>query len=244
MSDRRFPLPPAEMIQSVGGGDYDATGQHFFDLFTKHCGLSQTTRVLDVGSGCGRLAIPLTRHLSPETEYHGIDVVLPMVEWCRKNITPRAPNFHFHHADLSNTLYNEGTGTAATYRFPFDDESFDFVYLTSVFTHLNPADAKNYLNEIRRVLAPKGRAFMTFYLLNETYEANRKDGTAKVTFDHGEHPYWVNDPAVPEAISAYDETFALRMIRQAGLKISLVAYGGWNNCRGWSFQDAVVAWCD
>lgn len=239
-----IPLPPHEFIMSVGGSDYHATGKHFFDLFMAHVRPSRNATVLDVGAGCGRLAVPLTTYLNPTAKYHGIDIEKPMVDWCSKEITSRYSNFKFHHADLSNTLYT-GNGTkaaqASDYKFPFDADTVDFTYLTSVFTHLNPNDTKNYLAEIERVLKPGGQVFMTFYILNDQYRRSRAKGTSRVTFDHGESPYWVNDPAVPEAVCGYDETYLFDAIRSAGLTIRTVSYGGWDNSGGWSFQDVVLA---
>jgi len=120
------------------------------------------------------------------------------------------------------------------------NETFDFAFATSVFTHLNSEDSDNYLREIRRVLKPSGKAFVTFYLINQTYKKYREVGLAKVTFDHGQSPYWVHDPSVPEAVSAYDEAYAFEMIRNSGLDIVTVSYGGWIQCKGWTFQDCLV----
>ncbi len=236
-----IPMPPNDFIQAVGGGDFQAIGQHFFQIFVNHVGVKPDHNVLDVGSGCGRLAIPLTTYLAPSAEYHGVDIVKAMVEWCQENITSRFPNFKFHHAELTNTLYSKGGASASQYKFPFPDQKFDFVFLTSVFTHLNPEDADNYLKEIQRVLKPDARVLMSFYLMTGEYARNRKKKRAHVTFDHGQHPYWVNDPKVPEAVSAYDEAYILEKIRSAGLSIDAVYYGGWNGHRGMSFQDIIVA---
>lgn len=164
-----------------------------------------------------------------------------MVEWCENNIASRFPNFRFHHAQLANTLYSKGGERASQYRFPFPDGKFDFVFLTSVFTHLNPEDTDNYLKEIKRVLKPDARVLMSFYLMTDEYAANRKQKRALVTFEHGSHPYWVNDPKVPEAVSAYDETYILGKIREAGLSVDAVYYGGWNAHKGLSFQDIILA---
>jgi ubiquinone/menaquinone biosynthesis C-methylase UbiE len=98
--------PPREFISAVSGGDFDdfdEIGQHLFDLIRGRCNVKPSDHILDIGSGCGRVAIPFTSYLSGG-KYDGFDVVLPMVEWCREYITSRYPNFLFNHADLSNTL--------------------------------------------------------------------------------------------------------------------------------------------
>ena len=53
--------------------------------------------------------------------------------------------FRFQQIDVSTELYNkEGRYQASEYRFPFPDDSFDFVMLGSVFTHMLPEDVANY----------------------------------------------------------------------------------------------------
>lgn len=236
-----IPLPPPHFILDVGGGDFHKIGEHIVDMFKNETTLQPTSRVLDIGSGCGRVAVPLTRFLSPRTIYHGVDIVRPMVEWCTQNITSRFPNFHFHHADLANTRYPGGASKASSYRFSFADDSFDFIFLTSVFTHLNPVDTSNYLAEICRMLSSGGQVFMTFFILTDEYRRNRTKNLAKITFDYGESPYWINDPAVPEAVSAYEEAYVLSEVRSTGLYIDNVSYGHWNLNRGWTFQDVILA---
>ena len=155
--------------------DFRAAGDEFRELLVSLGGLRPDDDVLDVGSGVGRIAVGLTDWL--RGRYEGIDVVRRGVEWCQQAITPRYPNFHFQVADLYNRHYNPvGRVPASDYRFPFEDQSFDFVVLTSVFTHLLPADRDNYISEIARVLRPKGRCFATFFLLNEEARQSLRDG--------------------------------------------------------------------
>lgn len=81
-----------------------------------------------------------------------------------KNITPKYPNFNFQLADIYNKMYNpQGKYKASDYKFPYANETFDFVFLTSVFTHLLPQDMERYLSEIARVLKKNGRCFITFF---------------------------------------------------------------------------------
>jgi hypothetical protein len=70
-------------------------------------------------------------------------------EWCQGNISSKYPNFRFQLADVYNTEYNPGgTHRASEYESPYEDESFDFVILTSAFTHMLPEEVSNYLSEI------------------------------------------------------------------------------------------------
>lgn len=65
--------------------------------------------MLDVGSGIGRMARPLTKFLTSGS-YVGIDIVPRGIEWCQRHITSRYPNFTFQHADVYNKEYNPTGG--------------------------------------------------------------------------------------------------------------------------------------
>lgn len=134
----------------------------------KKIGKYRSVRVgLHAGCGIGRMAVPLTGYLSAEGSYEGFDIVPEGVRWCQENITPKYPNFRFQIADVHNDRYHpEGSQKASEYRFPYADGSFDFVFLTSVFTHMLPQDMENYLSEISRILRSGGRCLITFFLLN------------------------------------------------------------------------------
>jgi SAM-dependent methyltransferase len=230
--DITFPVPPQEFINLVGGGDFHAIGEHFMMIFQEHCGLAPEATVLDIGCGCGRMAIPLARYLEPGAVYHGFDVVLPMVEWCRAHLTPARPNFHFHHAALKNTLYSAQGGEAAEYRFPFADGSFDFTLATSVFTHLLPSGMRRYCREMARALKPGGKALTTWFLLHRD--------NASWGHDHTPGQCRVMDPANPEAVVAFEETFVKEELRDAGLELAWISHGSWSGARGLSYQDLVL----
>jgi SAM-dependent methyltransferase len=133
-------LPPESLI-FVGQGDFIEIGQIFKAYFIELANLQRTDKVLDVGCGIGRMAIPLTKYLSKEGGYWGFDIVKSGIDWCQSHISPRFNNFHFQHSDVYNSHYNPtGKVRAQNFRFPFNEESFDFVFLTSVFTHMLPSD--------------------------------------------------------------------------------------------------------
>ena len=137
--NRFLPIPPSEK-NFVGDGDFLAVGIEFLQWFVRLGELKPQERVLDIGSGIGRMALPLTQYLDGGT-YDGVDVSAEGVAWCNHNIATHYGNFRFQHLDLAHPLYNP-TGTMRTVevRLPFEDASFDFIFLTSVVTHLTAAE--------------------------------------------------------------------------------------------------------
>lgn len=245
LSGKRDKLtPPSKMIDSIGSGDFKKIGEAFFSHFKNLCDLKPNEKILDVGSGSGRMAVPLTKYLSNEGFYEGFDITPKEVKWCQKNITPNYPNFRFQLADVYNKMYNpQGKFKASDYRFPYANESFDFILLTSVFTHLHPPDMEQYLSEIARVLKKNGRCFITFFLLNkeslELIDAKKSDRDFK--FDFGK--YRIEKEEIPEFAVAYDETFIKELFRKYNLEIKLpIYYGSWcERSHPVDYQDIVVA---
>lgn len=242
-------IPPTRMI-FVGHGDFRAIGFEFLRYFVEFGGLTPDEDVLDVGSGIGRMALPLANYLK-RGSYRGFDTVESGVEWCRKNITAKHPNFQFDHADIYNKMYNpKGQYAASEYRFPYDDRSFDFVILTSVFTHLLPTDARHYISEISRVLRPGGRVLGTWFLLNDESRALIASGQTKRPIAHpfdaeGVQPgqVTVQNPQVPEGAVAYDEALVRSMFAGVGMDVvEPIRWGSWCGRREFvSYQDLLIA---
>lgn len=137
VAERQRQMLPPQTMRFIGGGDFKAIGQQYCNFFIKDGGLKPNDRVLDVGCGIGRMAIPLTSYLSAKGEYQGFDIVKKGILWCQENITPKYPNFYFVHADIHNKEYNaEATVQASNFCFPYESNSFDFIFLTSVFSHM------------------------------------------------------------------------------------------------------------
>ena len=238
-------LPPL-WLRDVGPDDFEKAGKEFLDLFIRLGNLQSDERVLDIGCGCGRVALPLTEHLSQTGTYVGMDVTAKPVMWCQKNITPQYPNFQFYHMDLYNKRYNpNGRSLAKDYTFPFDNESFDFIFLTSVFTHLLPADTENYLNQISRLLSQNGRAFITFFLLNDIQQTLASQRKNSIKFIFGSGPYRMRDESIPESAVAYDEVYLRKLLTQCGLEIlGPIHYGTWSGrTDGLSYQDILMVQC-
>jgi ubiquinone/menaquinone biosynthesis C-methylase UbiE len=237
-------IPPKRMI-FVGDGDFEQIGQDFKDYFIELANLQPKNRVLDVGCGIGRMAIPLTNYLSKEGEYWGFDIVKEGINWCQSRISSKFQNFHFQHCDIYSKCYNpNGKVRALDFQFPFKDDSFDFVFLTSVFTHMLPKDLENYLSEISRVLKQGGRCFITFFLLNEESTNLIHAGRSTLNFKYKIEGCLTVDDKKPESAIAYNEDFIKGLFGNYKLKIIQPIHYGWWCKRDTflnSYQDIIVA---
>ncbi len=121
-------IPPPELVQYVGG-DFEEVGKEFMQYFIEIGNVKPNETVLDIGCGIGRMAVPLMDYLNDDGTYYGFDLFTKGITWCKNNISTRRNNFHFEHVDIYNQFYNpDGKEDASQYKFPYEDESFDFIF--------------------------------------------------------------------------------------------------------------------
>ncbi len=225
--NRKDLVPPKGMIYT-GRGDYKKGGEGTFVHFRQYGDINPKSRILDIGSGIGRMAVPFTTFLDKDGEYKGFDIVKHGVDWCAKNITSRFPNFQFKHIALRNDLYNLGTDEKASkLTFPYPDNYFDFVFLTSVFTHMLPEDMEHYINEIKRVLKSGKKCFATFFILDEQSSESMLTAGSK-SFMHHYGNYSLMDKNVREANVAYQKDYIFDVLNTEKLEITEFFRGYWS----------------
>jgi len=220
------------------------SGREFFRIYLDLCGLSPDEHILDMGSGIGRKTVPLIGYLKENGRYVGLDINRVGISWCRRNIARNRPNFEFHHIDVHNHRYNpSGRFRDTEFRFPFEDESFGFVVMASLFTHMFPGGVERYLHEAARVLEREGgRCLISFFLLNDESEAGIADGRSVFRFPFRRQHHAIEKEHRPEDAVAYDETYIGQLYDQAGLEITAIHRGQWaGDPSGLSFQDLIIA---
>ncbi|SEO77775.1 Methyltransferase domain-containing protein [Flavobacterium sp. CF108] len=213
----------------IGSGDFLSQGKHHLELLKEYTSLLPDHSVLDVGCGIGRAAVPLTQYLSTKGKYEGFDVVKKGIDWCRKNISKDFSNFNFQHISLNNDLYNLTNQKAENFKFPYEDNSFDTVFLFSVFTHMQPKEVQNYLNEIYRVLKPDGKCLSTFFLYDDQNEEYISKENKGFCFPYQKENYRLMNEKVPSANIAFKEELLFEMIQISQLKLENKIYGTWSN---------------
>ena len=245
-------LPPFALRMEVNSqfraSSYEAYGREFRNYFITLCNLKKDARVLDVGCGTGIIAATLTEYLNSKGSYDGFDIDKSRINWCSENITANYPNFRFKLINIYNGKYNpDGRKKASTFKFPYQDYSFDLVILSSVFTHMLPGDVENYVTEIRRVMKAGGKSLITYLLVNPTQIVLEKRKLSSLnlqySFKHYKTISLPEDNSTYEEAVAYNEDYIRRLYIKKGLRIDEpIHYGAWSGrTKFLGKQDIVVA---
>jgi SAM-dependent methyltransferase len=234
-------IPPRELWV----GRDDPIGHYYRWIWEYLAYLTLITRlkreeaVLELGCGHGRTARGLLFYLRTPGRYVGLDVDKSRIDDARERITARWPSFEFVWANVRNAQDNPAGDDAASYRFPFDDSSFDVVYAASLFTHLLPAETLNYFRECRRVLKPNGRCLFSFFILDH-YRGRGTTISPHYQFD-SPLPFYdgvaVRDPVFPHVAVSYNVATLREFADLSGLRMVEIFPGLWSENPGWAVHE-------
>ncbi|WP_324238873.1 class I SAM-dependent methyltransferase [Okeania sp.] len=241
-----IPLPSQQYLQWAGGGGENGAFVRnsfaFLGYFIQLVGLKQTDRVLEVGCGLGRMAYGLAHYLKPPGSYEGFEIMARFIKWPQQEISTRRPHFNFCLVNIYNYHYNPGGNIEAKdFIFPYEDKSFDFIFLTSVFTHMQTEEVRHYLEEIYRVLKPGGKCLCSCFLLNQESENLISEGKSSFQFVHELNGCFTIDLIKPEVAIAYKESLLLKWVSESGLSVINKYYGSWSGRKRYvSGQDILI----
>jgi SAM-dependent methyltransferase len=229
MTSSDLPIPPLEMRESVGPTDPAAfdnpDGRPVFPSLPERVYDS----VFDFGCGCGRLARQMIQQQPRPRAYTGVDLNRPLVEWCRENLSPRAPGFEFDHHDVNYPgIWNPGEDKPDVAPFPVEDDSRTLVIAWSVFTHILEAHAEYYLQEAARVLAPEGIFYSTWFLFDKRLFPMMQDF---------QNTLYINDQNPTNAV-IFDRDWLVAAAQRNGLAITAAEPP---QVRGFQWQIAMMA---
>ena len=234
------PLPPEDLRGGVGPGDFWGHGWDTAEQLARFLDAGQCRRVLEVGSGLGRIAFPLSHLLGEEATYTGLDVAPAYVAWCRETFRDDR-RFRFEHLDVFSSQYNpDARRKAHRARFPVETGDFDLVLATSLFTHLVPREAKRYAREVARALRPGGMFFCTLLLEDSGSRPRIEAFDTYPVFRYRIRHARLVDTSSPADGVALDRAWFERQLERSGLELMSVDEGGWRGTDAY-YQDVLVA---
>lgn len=218
-------LPPAHLRMRVGVGDQILSNHlqfyyssHFWMLAMAEGWVKLDSNIVDIGSGCGRYAHHMRDINSIGQKftgtYTGVDIDEEALKWCAKNFDER---FKWHNSSDKSHTYGKAPGAeeqATPYLLPIEDGTQDFIFSTSLFTHLLEPEAINYLNESGRILRKGG--IISHSVFCTDYPPSTF-GT-RHTFSHQMGRARVESLKSPEAAVAFSEADLFEMAEAAGFK--------------------------
>ena len=143
-------LPPDYMIYESFQMNYDnyfndsvTTAKWLISYFEKYIELKNIS-ILEWGCGPARIIRHLPYLLDSSCKIFGSDYNHKTIDWCKKNIQ----NVQFSKNNLQPPM-------------EYEDNSFDVIYATSVFTHLSEKMHFAWFYELRRIIKNNGIIFIT-----------------------------------------------------------------------------------
>lgn len=116
-------------------------------------------RILEIGCGNCRNLLPFSRR---GFKCYGVDFSKEMLEYARKYMEKHDFQVEIKKANATSL--------------PFPSKSFDYVLCLATFHHLESDERKKALEEIKRVLKPRGKAIITVWnKLQKRFLFRKKD---------------------------------------------------------------------
>lgn len=192
---------------SIDREEYERTGESTALDVATNTDMHEDDVVLEIGCGTGRVGSKLAPRCR---RWVGSDISSGMLTRARDALQ-----------HLSNTEFVELSSVGLE---PFADQSFDIVYCTAVFMHLDEWDRFRYVQEAYRVLRPGGRVYFdNLNLLGDRGWAVFDELATR--HDSASRPPNVSKTSTPEELRTYAERagFTDIRVRPATLFVTVLA---------------------
>jgi ubiquinone/menaquinone biosynthesis C-methylase UbiE len=181
VSDARY-----SVAGTADDAELDRSGHSSALDIARETGLTPNDRVLEIGCGVARIG---QRIASMCREWVGSDVSVNMLRHakaaCAAASVTNVDFFHLNGSDLTG----------------IPDASFDVVYCTAVFMHLEEWDRYRYVREAYRVLKPGGRIY--FDNVSLISDEGWRQFDALVRYDPAARPPNISKASTPEELRTY-----------------------------------------
>jgi ubiquinone/menaquinone biosynthesis C-methylase UbiE len=147
----KFPMP--EWMANIIDNPFRRKLQPPEETALRH-GIKPGMRVLEVGPGNGAYTQGAAHQIGPEGELVTIDIEPKMIERVKQRI-------------VAEGLTNIDARVANVYELPFDDQSFDVIYMIAVINEI--PDIPRALAEFHRVLKPTGTLVFSELFMDPDY---------------------------------------------------------------------------
>lgn len=224
-------LPPKSMMNLAGSPDavhYRNTMADHFTALVLRGAIEPDHTVLDLGCGCGRLALPFAHYLDGGT-YIGIDVSSEALSWCRKNLDARGGTMRFIQRETVNKYSFESRNPVSRNSYHLAElqhEQVDFAFAISLFTKLQQRDCLSYLSELARVIRRNGCAYLTTFIIDDFFfDFVRRSGRHRAVTQEESGCYYAFEGL--DFFAGYTRRTWTRMIEDSGLRIVGYDPGRW-----------------
>jgi SAM-dependent methyltransferase len=221
-------LPPNHLRVRVGVGNrllFNQTqhlqiGKDFWPQWLAAGYVSDTSEIVEIGCGCGRVAHHLRNEWFKGT-YVGIDIDEELLAWDSSNF-PKEKFTFLRSSHASVTYTSKGNDGSTPHTFPANWQK-DFIYSTSLYTHLLEEELLNYTRESYRVLRPNKVMYMTFFCMDSVEIGKRW------TFQHKMGQAHVENIKYPEAAVAYTRAYMEELCSSVGFREVSIIESPWQS---------------
>jgi hypothetical protein len=142
-----------------------------------------------------------------------------MIEYCRSNFP--ADRFQFMLSPHRSATYSASSRHGSQEPTPkfviADEQSKDYVFSLSLYSHLLETEVLQYMQESYRILRTNGIMFMTFFCIEHVELGGRW------TFGNRRGNAYIESARYPEAAVAYHEAFMVDLAKNCGFREVTVA---------------------